>query len=141
MISAPDTCAADPGVPVRRQTPESFPSDVLDLEGLTNRCMGNIDLVQRVLAKFEQQLPEELAELERSLGLRDTEQIARIAHRVKGTSASMSAESLRRAAAAIESLGRTGCVTDVSKEIEHLRGEWERYLEYASTLLPAGDTE
>ena len=35
--------------------------------------MGNIDLAQRVLEKFQQRIPEELAELEKALQLGDAE--------------------------------------------------------------------
>jgi HPt (histidine-containing phosphotransfer) domain-containing protein len=114
-------------------------SEVLDLEGLRNRCMGNLDLVQRVLDKFQQRLPEELAELERMLELNDAEQVARVAHRIRGNSASVSAQGLQQAAAEIEDLSRMGRVTDVPVHVEHLRSEWQRYLEHASTPVSAID--
>ena len=105
---------------------ERPPSELLNLEELRNRCMGNIQFVQRVLKKFQQRIPEELAELEKALELSDTEQIARIAHRVKGTSASVSANGLKQAATEIEDLSRAGHITDIPACIEHLRDEWDR---------------
>ena len=122
-------------------TPRSSSAAVLNLDGLHNRCMGNLDLVQRVLHAFQQRLPEELEELEEVLELGDAKQIARIAHRIKGNSANVSAEGLRQAAAEIEDLSHTGCVSDLPLRVERLRGEWERYLDYASTLFSAGDAE
>lgn len=135
MTLRPKTCDTDCGVPASRQTLELFPSEVLDLQGLQTRCMGNIDFVQRVLKKFQQRLPAELAELEEMVDRRDAEQIARTAHRITGSSANVSAEGLRRAAAEIEELSRAGRVTDIPVGIAHLRHEWERYLDYTSTLV------
>jgi HPt (histidine-containing phosphotransfer) domain-containing protein len=139
MTPAPDGLSLDGNVSASRQPAESAYSDVLDIERLRNRCMGNIDLLQRVLDQFSKRLPEELAELERALELSDSEQVARIAHRIKGTSANVSAERLQHAAAEIESLSRMGCVTDVPPRLDRLRHEWERYLDHTTTLFSALD--
>ena len=40
---------------------------VLDLEDLKARCLGNMDLVERVLSKFTSQLDQDLDELAREL--------------------------------------------------------------------------
>jgi HPt (histidine-containing phosphotransfer) domain-containing protein len=132
-----DSCDASHDVLSCGQAAGLSSSEVLNLEELRNRCMGNIQLVQRVLEKFQQRLPEELAALENALDLNDTEQVARVAHRVKGTSASVSAKGLAQAAAEIENTSRAGCATDIPGRIEHLRDEWEKYLDYAVTLLSA----
>jgi HPt (histidine-containing phosphotransfer) domain-containing protein len=139
MTPMPNLCSAPCVVSDGRQTPESSAAAVLDLEGLCTRCMGNIDLVQRVLHKFEQLLPEALAELEATLDLEDAEQIARIAHRIKGNSANVSAGSLQQVAAEIEDLSHTGRMTEIPLRLARLRDEWERYLDYASTLFSAAD--
>jgi HPt (histidine-containing phosphotransfer) domain-containing protein len=138
MISHINTSDAHRDGSTGPQGVESVGPEVLNLQELYNRCMGNIDLVQRILEKFQQQLPEELAELERVLELNDAEQIARAAHRIKGTSANMSAEGLRRTAAEIETLCRSGHEADLPAPFERLRCECKKYLEYTSTLLPTG---
>ena len=109
------------------------------MEVLRNRCMGNIDLVQRILKTFQERIPEEMKTMEKALELQDTEQIARVAHRVKGTSASISADGIMRAAMAIEDVSREGRVADIPASIERLHDEWERYLDRATTLLSAAD--
>jgi HPt (histidine-containing phosphotransfer) domain-containing protein len=139
MIPESNTCNAHHDVPACQQAAEPPPLEVLNLKDLYNRCMGNVNLVQRVLQKFQQRIPQELAELEKALGLGDTEQIARVAHRVKGSSASVSAKNLTQAAAEIEDFSRAGRVTDISVRIEHLRDEWGKYLDYAVMLVSAGD--
>jgi HPt (histidine-containing phosphotransfer) domain-containing protein len=124
-----------------QDAPKSVASEVLDREGLCARCLGNIDFVQRVLDKFQQRIPAELAELDRVLALNDGEQLARVAHRMKGTSANVSAAGLAQAAAEVEDLGRASRMADVPGAIERLRDEWEKYLNYVSTLFATIDTE
>jgi len=102
--------------------------------------MGDIDLVQRVLKTFQERIPEEMETMEKAFKLNDAEQVACVAHRVKGSSASMSAGGLAQAAAEIEAVSRAGRAADIPASIEHLRDEWEKYLDYAVTLLSAADT-
>jgi HPt (histidine-containing phosphotransfer) domain-containing protein len=129
--------------PTAARLQDMEPADfvVLDLEGLLNRCMGNIDLVQRLLAKFQQRLPEDLTELETMIEQGNPRQIAGVAHRIKGTSVSMSAQGLANAAAEIEELGRVGRMADIPAGVEHLRCEWERYLRYAAELPPPNSNQ
>ena len=101
--------------------------------------MGNLNLVHRVLSKFQKRLPEELAEMNKALECGDMERIAHIAHRVKGTSASVSAKGLAQAAAEIEDLSRANRATDIPARIEHFRNEWEKCLDEAVVLLSGGD--
>jgi HPt (histidine-containing phosphotransfer) domain-containing protein len=137
MAVSPKTPDTDSAPPACTPGPESLPAEVLDWQGLQTRCMGNLDFVQRVLEKFQQRLPTDLAELERMAELRDVEQIARVAHRIKGTSANVSAQALCQVAAAIEDLSRAGCVTEIPVRIAHLRREWERYLDCTTPLFSA----
>ncbi len=110
--------------------------DVLDLRGLYDRCLGNLDLIERVLDKFEQRLPEELDELERTLELGDAAKIAVVAHRIKGSSSNVSAAALQQAAAEIEALSRAGRVGEIPARLPNLREQWQRYVECLATLRP-----
>ena len=89
--------------------------------------MGNIQLAQRALGKFQQRMPQEITDLEKALELQDTDQIACIAHRLKGTSASISAIGLQQAAGELEDLGHAGRMAELPAGFERLRNEWERY--------------
>jgi HPt (histidine-containing phosphotransfer) domain-containing protein len=128
-MPTPDTNNPDSDSPVSGQVATSAASKVVDLDGLVNRCMGNIELAQRVLEKFRQRLPEELAELEEALRLGDMEKLARTAHRIRGSSATMSAEGLATAAAGVEDAGRQGRAIDVPLCIERLRDECRKVVE------------
>jgi HPt (histidine-containing phosphotransfer) domain-containing protein len=107
--------------------------DVMDLQGLYDRCMGNLDLMERVLDKFEQRLPEELAELERVLELGDAAMVAQVAHRIKGNTSNVSAAALRRVAEEIEDLGRAGQVADKAL-LTNLREQWHKYIDCRAAL-------
>ncbi len=109
---------------------------VLDWQALCDRCMGNLDLIARVLDKFEQRLPGELAELERVLELGDAAMIALVAHRIKGNSSNISAAGLQKTAAEIEDLSRAGRVADIPARLLDLREEWQRYVDCRATLRP-----
>jgi HPt (histidine-containing phosphotransfer) domain-containing protein len=134
-MPTPDTNNPDSDSPVFGQAATSATSQVVDIEGLVNRCMGNIELAQRVLEKFRQRFPEDLAELEEALTLGDMEKLARTAHRIRGSSATMSAEGLAEAAASVEHAGREGRQADVSLGMERLRDEWKRLVEMPTDTL------
>jgi HPt (histidine-containing phosphotransfer) domain-containing protein len=115
------------------------PSDIFDLEGLRNRCMGDLNLAHNVLKIFQERMPVELKTIEDALQRQDVELVARVAHRIRGTSASISAASLARAAEEIESAGRQGRVDDIPTGVGHLHDEWEKYLNCAAALLSAAN--
>jgi HPt (histidine-containing phosphotransfer) domain-containing protein len=135
-MNAPDTACCNLA---SHETAKSLPSAVLDMESLRNRCMGNLDLVQRLLKTFHERMPLEMDAMEEALKQSDAEAVARLAHRVRGSSASMSADGLTRAATEIEIISRSGSVEDIPASIEHLRDEWEKYLEYGVALLSKAD--
>ena len=68
--------------------------EVLDLEDLKARCLGNMDLVERVLTKFAGQLDRDLEDLEGGGTGRRLSLAAQLAHRIKGIAASVAARSL-----------------------------------------------
>lgn len=129
-----DPIDADREMSTSRTTPGAANAEVFDLQGLCDRCMGNLDLVQRVLDKFEQRLPGELAELERVLEQGDATKITLVAHRIKGNSSNISASGLQQAAAEIEDLSRAGRVSDIHGRLGNLRKHWQRYVDCRATL-------
>jgi HPt (histidine-containing phosphotransfer) domain-containing protein len=66
----------------------------LDLDSLTKRCLGRVDLAYRVLEKFNSSVGNDMALLEQAIVARNLTEVARVAHRVKGASLSVSACSL-----------------------------------------------
>jgi len=117
--------AADPG---------SSGSEVVNYQELVQRCLGNLALAERLLAKFQDRFEADLKELEKLVLARRGGEVAQVAHRMKGAAASMSASRLRELAARIEALGRADHNEDAISCLEQLRREWNEYRESAATL-------
>lgn len=113
--------------------------EVLDFAALCHRCLENIELAWRVLEKFQQRLPLDLAELDAAIASGDADQAGKIAHRIKGTAANVSAERLAKVAANITDLARRQEVGEAAGLVGDLREEWKRYLDRASALRSAVD--
>lgn len=111
-------------------------AEILDYEALLDRCLGNIDLAGRLLAKCETCLSKEIEVLEKALTSQNAEQVARAAHRLKGATANISAHGLSRVAEEIECFGKMGCISDLSAHLERLHREWERFQKYYVAFLP-----
>ncbi len=82
--------------------------EVLNIDELLARCLGNISFATRILAKFQDRFEEDLVELDKALLAQDAEAVARIAHRIKGASANVAAAQLHESSAEIEQSGRAG---------------------------------
>jgi len=106
----------------------------LNPDELLARCMGNIEFAERVLTKFQQCFGEDLAQLEQELFSENVEEIARVAHRLKGASANAAAPALREQAADIEDLARARKITEIPPHLEQLQGAWSQFVEEAASI-------
>ena len=77
---------------------------MLDWQGLRSRCLGRADLMDKVLGRFHESLQHDLELLERAVDGFDGEQMARWAHRLKGTALTVSATGIQRRAEQFHSL-------------------------------------
>jgi HPt (histidine-containing phosphotransfer) domain-containing protein len=102
---------------------------VVDLEALKKRCLGNLDLVERVLRKFNTQLDCDLTELERAVESHDTQSFAMVAHRIKGMSANVEARDLYRDAALAEQYALECCVEELPHHLQRIKAERVRIAE------------
>jgi HPt (histidine-containing phosphotransfer) domain-containing protein len=96
----------------------------LDVQELLDRCMGNIELAERVIAKLHSRFPEDIAELEQALQCRNGTLVASIAHRLKGTAANVAAHQLQACAAKIEESARNDRIDAIPDQIDRLRTQW-----------------
>lgn len=102
----------------------------MDLGQLVGRCMGNLQIVERALAKFESCFGRDLAELEQRLQQQEVEQVRRLAHRLKGSAAAVAAGKLAQRSAEIEELVRSQRMAELPACVEELRQEWLRFLSF-----------
>ena len=99
---------------------------VLDLDELKARCLGNMDLVERVLSKLNDQVDKDLEELERAAAAGNAEDVAQFAHRIKGVAASVSARSLFESAAAVEEQALANSLSEIPTHLHRLRDDRSR---------------
>lgn len=139
LIDAPEEAAANDrecagtfevlGVPSTSLTP-------IDMHALRKRCLGNLELVMRVLSKFRTSGIADLEQLEAAVAQSDFQTIARISHRFKGAAANVSAARLHIMATYLEQMAREQNVADLQDAIAQTRGEWEVFARFASDLVP-----
>lgn len=70
-------------------------------QGLTN-CMDDEDLYKSIVGMFVDQLIENVPQLTHEYGVQDWTEIGKIAHSIKGASASVGAVDIQKSAAQIE---------------------------------------
>ncbi len=113
----------------------STPScEILDRDELLARCLGNLEFAMRVLDQFRSRLAQDLSDLDQALQDRNWDLLARLAHRINGASASVSAGQLRLQAAALEHAARARRVADLPAGVERLHGEAERLIHELAVL-------
>jgi HPt (histidine-containing phosphotransfer) domain-containing protein len=115
--------------------PADGDSPIMDLEMLKARCLGNLDLVDRVLKKFATQLDSDLEELEQALEAGDARTLASVAHRIKGMSANVEAWPLHGTAVGAERCARENQLADLQEHLARMRQERGRLAESLPELL------
>jgi HPt (histidine-containing phosphotransfer) domain-containing protein len=107
---------------------------IIDLEELLARCMGNLQIAERVLTKFQDRFGVDLGELEQWLDQHNAGAIATVAHRMKGASANVGAPALYEVTSELEQLGRAERIAEIPSELQQLRSEWTRFTHHVSAL-------
>ena len=104
-------------------------STVLDYETLVDRCVGNADFAERILNKFMDRFDTDVEQLDRGLSQQNGEQVAQVAHRIKGAAASISAVEVSQVAADIERLARADQLEEVPAGLSRLQEAWARLVQ------------
>ena len=111
----------------------------VDYSRLIDRCLGNLEFADRVLNKFRTGFTAQIEELVELCSTDHAEKIARLAHRLKGEAAQVSAQGLSRVMAEVEQLGREQKLEGLPGCLDRLRREWSRFLEYSATRPMSAD--
>ncbi len=94
----------------------------INWETLEARCIGRIDLVRKALARFQGSLEDDIQELQRATERNNPDDVAKIAHRIKGTSLTVSADRLAGFALNLERKAE-GNLNDVEESLSEIRDE------------------
>ena len=108
-------------------------------EELLARCVGRLDLVQRVLDAYVTQMEEDIPQLLSELEAGNSSDAARIAHRIKGASANAAVNTLRSDAEEIERLAHEVQLQQASSRAIQLKQDWSVYLKSISSLRSSAD--
>jgi HPt (histidine-containing phosphotransfer) domain-containing protein len=121
-----------PTVPIERPP--------LAYDQLLERCLGNVEFAERILARFLSKFDEDFARLEEGVAAGNEQAVASTAHRLKGSSANVAAADLARVMSEIEQLGRQGDWTQIAARLDEVRREWTRLAAHAKGLVrpPSG---
>ena len=119
---------------------QAVQTSAFDFQELLDRCLGNLEFAERVLAKFQSRFDDDLVEIEQALDAKDADAVARVAHRLKGASATAAANGIRDQAAKIEDLARNHHVEEIPTRLQELRNECSRFAETVSSFATPTNT-
>lgn len=131
---------ASPAVETSHPLPTDAASAVqlVDMESLVRRCMGNQAFAERLLGTFLGELPQQLRQLSEAAESGEFEVVARLAHTLKGSAGNASAVAVRQAAANLEQSAGGGDQPLMLARLAALQAEYER-LEEHSPLAATAD--
>ncbi len=109
-----------------------------NINALLARCAGKSSLAEKLLNTFCSRTPDELAEMEKVLASGNLVELALMAHKLKGASATISAEPLRKEAARLEQLAKERNLADAELCMERVIQEYLQLKTYlADEIEPA----
>jgi HPt (histidine-containing phosphotransfer) domain-containing protein len=115
----------------QRQTGGESP---LEFAQLVHRCMGRIELAERLLASFESRFPVDLSQVEKCLSEGDSTQLARLVHQMKGSAANISAPELHGIMCRMETAVRADQPGEAGACLQQVAGAWQRFRESKSAV-------
>lgn len=84
------------------------------------RCLGRLDLVERILQAYAQQATVDLVSLQNAAQCGNFAEVARVAHRLKGASASCSATAIRDSLAQLEEQAKRESASELEESLTQL---------------------
>ncbi|TWT47129.1 Hpt domain protein [Thalassoglobus neptunius] len=83
---------------------ESVP--MIELQKLVDRCLGKLDLVDKLINRFKGSLQDSTEKLQQAMDLRDFVELAQGAHRLRGEAANLNATRITKLALKLETAAR-----------------------------------
>lgn len=96
---------------------------ILDRRKVMEVAMGDLQLLTRLVELFREYYPTLLSNLERAVLAEDADQIAELAHRLKGSVSTFHSAPAIEAARALEFAGRERRLSNISVQFEQLSGQ------------------
>lgn len=116
------------------RTDDAAGSDLpIDLKQLVHRCLGRIDLVERLLNSFESRFPEDLSQIEQCLHEEDSPELKRLIHQLKGSAGNVSAPTLHALMTRMERAVQAKQTDEASLCLEEVHRAWDSYLKFKTS--------
>jgi ammonium transporter, Amt family len=116
------------------ELPEADDS-VLDVDELRERCLGDRPFIDELLKIFVKKARSNVARLSESIAAGRVDEVARVAHELKGSAGNVAAGRLSQAVAELEIAARTGSRGDYSELGERVSRELASCEELIESLL------
>ncbi len=110
----------------------------IDHDALLKRCMGRVDLMQKIVETYLVRVGDDIQTLVKAIELENTPEIARLAHKLKGSSLTVSARDLAETAGAIETLVEASLNESLPAMAHKLEAAQSRLVEFARLDLGVG---
>jgi CheY-like chemotaxis protein len=99
---------------------------VFDGAAFSHRLMDDLSLQQQVATNFIADMPNQIESLKQAVDSQDAEQIAAMAHKIKGAAANMAAEQMREIALDLELSAKEGEIADAEDKAQALSAAFEQ---------------
>ena len=110
----------------------------IEWDTLVKRCMGNRKLANKALRIFGDGVAMEIAQIRSDLEDKNSQHLARVAHKLKGSAANISADKVTQIAGELERLAKAGAGAEqCEKVVEELNQELEAIKQYLSSMVAA----
>ena len=114
-----------------RKTDKASP---VDIEKAIEQVMGDKDFLKELLQLFVKNLPEQIEELKTALAGGDAQELSRIAHTLKGSSANLRVNGINDVALRLEQIGKKGNLAEARPVLAELVDEFIRLKEYIDKI-------
>jgi CheY-like chemotaxis protein len=104
---------------------EEPPVPAVDIKQALWVTGGRVDMLRRLLDVFQSSIPERIAELRKAVEVRNAEEVRRLAHSIKGASASVGATRLNKVSLELEQLARQEKMDEAAAVFEVLASAFE----------------
>ena len=121
-------------------TSDHHSSPIFDLAGIKALFMNDADLIRTVAKSFLENIPQQIAALKGYIEARDASNARRLAHSIKGASANVCGEALRKVAAEMEKEALDGDMSAVAGRMAELDAQFDALKRELKKELYAGQT-
>jgi HPt (histidine-containing phosphotransfer) domain-containing protein len=111
--------------PAIRTKKEGRSADVIDLTAALQRVEGDRDVLEELMQVLKNDCTRIVGEMRQAISSGNTEALSRLAHSLKGSSASLSARAVSQAAAELERQARSGDLASANEQFKTLEREAE----------------